>query len=120
MVPSIVVFSGIGEFIDQPLRTYSSGMRARLAFSIASHLSPDVLLIDEVLAVGDSSFREKSKRRIMEMVKGDATVVIVSHNAAILRDICDRVMCIADGKIDLVSDDINLVIERYRELSAKK
>ena len=56
----------------------------------------------------------------MEMVKGDATVVIVSHNAAILRDICDRVMCIADGKIDLVSDDINLVIERYRELSAKK
>ena len=62
LVPSIVVFSGIGEFIDQPLRTYSSGMRARLAFSIASHLSPEVLLIDEVLAVGDSSFREKSKQ----------------------------------------------------------
>ena len=119
MVPSIVVFSGIGKFIDQPLRTYSSGMRARLAFSIASHLSPDVLLIDEVLAVGDSSFREKSKRRIMEMVKGDATVVIVSHNAAILREICDRVMCIADGKIDVVSDDINMVIERYRTLSAE-
>lgn len=120
MVPSIVVFSGIGEHIDQPLRTYSSGMRARLAFSIASHLSPDVLLIDEVLAVGDSSFREKSKRRIMEMVKGDATVVIVSHNAPILREICDRVMCIADGKIDVVSDDINMVIERYRTLSAMK
>ncbi|MDA8832860.1 ABC transporter ATP-binding protein [Candidatus Poseidoniales archaeon] len=120
MVPSIVVFSGIGKFIDQPLRTYSSGMRARLAFSIASHLSPDVLLIDEVLAVGDSSFREKSKRRIMEMVKGDATVVIVSHNAAILREICDRVMCIADGKVDVVSNDINMVIERYRTLSAEK
>ena len=117
MIPSIVVFSGIGDFIDQPLRTYSSGMRARLAFSIASHLSPDVLLIDEVLAVGDSSFREKSKQRIMEMVKGDATVVIVSHNAAILREICDRVMCIAKGKIDIVSDDINGVIERYRELA---
>jgi ABC-type polysaccharide/polyol phosphate transport system ATPase subunit len=120
LVPSIVVFSGIGEFIDKPLRTYSSGMRARLAFSIASHLSPEVLLIDEVLAVGDSSFREKSKQRIMEMVKGDATVVIVSHNAGILREICDRVMCIANGKIDIVSDDINAVIERYRVLSANQ
>jgi ABC-type polysaccharide/polyol phosphate transport system ATPase subunit len=120
LVPSIVVFSGIGDFIDQPLRTYSSGMRARLAFSIASHLSPDILLIDEVLAVGDSSFREKSKRRIMEMVRGDATVVIVSHNAAILREICDRVICIANGKIDVISEDVNLVIERYRELSAKQ
>jgi ABC-type polysaccharide/polyol phosphate transport system ATPase subunit len=120
LIPSIVVFSGIGEFIDQPLRTYSSGMRARLAFSIASHLSPEVLLIDEVLAVGDSSFREKSKQRILEMVKGDATVVIVSHNAVILREICDRVMCIENGKIDTVSDNINAVIERYRVLSANQ
>tara|TARA_B110000305_G_scaffold13229_1_gene12466 strand:- start:3236 stop:3982 length:747 start_codon:yes stop_codon:yes gene_type:complete len=120
LVPSIVVFSGIGSFIDQPLRTYSSGMRARLAFSIASHLSPEVLLIDEVLAVGDSSFREKSKNRIMEMVKGDATVVIVSHNAAILRDICDRVMCVNKGEIDIISNDANVVIERYRTLSAQE
>ena len=119
LVPSIVVFSGIGSFIDQPLRTYSSGMRARLAFSIASYLSPDVLLIDEVLAVGDSSFREKSKERIMEMVKGDATVVIVSHNAVILREICDRAMCIHKGKVDIVSNDVNAVIERYRILSAQ-
>ena len=86
LVPSIVVFSGIGDFIDQPIRTYSSGMRARLAFSIASALSPDILLIDEVMAVGDSSFREKSKNKILEMVKSDATVVIVSHNAQILRE----------------------------------
>jgi len=118
LVPSIVVFSGVGAFIDQPLRTYSSGMRARLAFSIASHLEPDVLLIDEVLAVGDSSFREKSKARIMEMVKGSATVVIVSHNAAILRDICDRVMCMEKGNIDIISNDANLAIDRYRELSS--
>lgn len=117
LVPSIIVFSGIGAFIDQPLRTYSSGMRARLAFSIASHLSPEVLLIDEVLAVGDTAFREKSKKKIMEMVKGDATVVIVSHNAAILREICDRVVCLNKGKIDTLSDDVNLVIQRYRELS---
>ena len=94
-------------------------MRARLAFAIACHLSPQVLLIDEVLAVGDSAFREKSKSKIMDMVKGDATVVIVSHNAAILREICDRVVCLNKGIIDTVSSDVNLVIERYRELADK-
>jgi len=75
------------------------------------------LLIDEVLAVGDTAFREKSKKRIMEMVKGDATVVIVSHNAEILRDICDRVVCLTKGEIDTLSEDIEFVIQRYRELS---
>ena len=120
LIPSIIVFSGIGDFIDQPLRTYSSGMRARLAFSIASHLSPEVLLIDEVLAVGDSAFREKSKNKIMEMVKGEATVVIVSHNAAILREICDRVVCLDKGKISLLSSDVNSVIQRYRDLSEQR
>jgi len=120
LIPSIVVFSGIGDFIDQPLRTYSSGMRARLAFSIASHLSPEILLIDEVLAVGDSAFREKSKNKIMEMVKGEATVVIVSHNAAILREICDRVVCLDKGNISLLSSDVNEVIQRYRDLSEQR
>lgn len=120
LIPSIIVFSGIGDFIDEPLRTYSSGMRARLAFSIASHLSPEVLLIDEVLAVGDSAFREKSKNKIMEMVKGEATVVIVSHNAAILREICDRVVCLDRGKISLLSSDVNAVIQRYRDLSEQR
>ena len=119
MVPSIVVFSGIGDFIDQPLRTYSSGMRARLAFAIASHLSPDVLLIDEVLAVGDASFREKSKNRIMSMVSGDATVVIVSHNASTLRKICDRVMVINRGAVDTITDDVGEALVRYRTLSDK-
>ena len=117
LVPSIVVFSGIGDFIDQPIRTYSSGMRARLAFSIASALSPEILLIDEVMSVGDSAFREKSKNRILEMVKSDATVVIVSHNAQILRDICDRVICLSKGKVDLDTDQPKEAILRYRELS---
>ena len=117
LIPSIVVYSGIGSFIDQPLRTYSSGMKARLAFSIASHLSPDILLIDEVLAVGDSAFREKSKSRILEMVKGDATVIIVSHNEAILKEICDKYVCLNEGKIDIISDDFSEVINRYHELS---
>ena len=117
LVPSIVVFSGIGDFIDRPIRTYSSGMRARLAFSIASALSPEILLIDEVMSVGDSAFREKSKNRILEMVKSDATVVIVSHNAQILRDICDRIICLSKGKVDLDTDQPKEAILRYRELS---
>jgi ABC-2 type transport system ATP-binding protein/lipopolysaccharide transport system ATP-binding protein len=117
LIPSIVVYSGIGSFIDQPLRTYSSGMKARLAFSIASHLTPDILLIDEVLAVGDSAFREKSKARILDMVKSDATVIIVSHNEATLKEICDRFICLNDGEIDIVSEDFDSVMDRYHELS---
>ena len=117
LIPSIIIFSGISEFIGQPLRTYSSGMRARLAFAIACHLSPDIILIDEVFSVGDSAFKEKSKNKIMEMVKGDATVVVVSHNASILREVCDRVICMNKGEIDILSNDVNSVIERYRELS---
>ena len=117
---SIISFAGIGEFIDRPLRTYSSGMKSRLAFSIASHLEPEILLIDEVLAVGDSSFREKSKRRILNMVKGETTVVLVSHSESILRDLCDRAACFSNGKIDIISDKIEDVIERYHQLSNDK
>jgi ABC-2 type transport system ATP-binding protein len=117
---SIIGFSGIEDFIDRPLRTYSSGMKARLAFSIASHLEPEILLIDEVLAVGDSAFREKSKRRIINMVKGDTTVVLVSHSEATLQDLCDRVACFSDGKIDCLSEDALEAIERYHVLSELK
>ena len=117
---SIIGYAGIGLFIEKPLRTYSSGMKSRLAFSIASHLEPEILLIDEVLAVGDSAFREKSKRRIMNMVKGDTTVILVSHSEGTLRDLCDRAACFSEGKIDVVSEDINHVIERYHVLSEEK
>ena len=117
---SIIGFSGIQEFIDRPLRTYSSGMKSRLAFSIASHLEPEILLIDEVLAVGDSGFREKSKTRIMNMVKGDTTVVLVTHSEGTLRELCDRVACFSDGKIDCLTTDASEAIERYHTLSELK
>lgn len=117
---SIIGFSGIEEFIDSPLRTYSSGMKSRLAFSIASHLEPEILLIDEVLAVGDSGFREKSKRRIMNMVKGDTTVVLVTHSEGTLRELCDRVACFSDGQIDCLTTNIEEAIERYHALSELK
>ena len=87
-------------------------MRARLAFSIACHLSPQVLLIDEVLAVGDSAFREKSKSKIMEMVKGEATVVIVSHSFGLMKSICTRIAHIHEGEIVFIGDP-ELAIKSY-------
>jgi ABC-type polysaccharide/polyol phosphate transport system ATPase subunit len=117
LVPSILEYAGIGSFIDQPLRTYSSGMRARLAFSIVSHMEPDILLIDEVIAVGDSSFKKKSMKRINELASGESTVVIVSHSQSLLRIICDRILCIHDGRMDCLTEDKEYAIERYHELS---
>jgi ABC-type polysaccharide/polyol phosphate transport system ATPase subunit len=99
LMEPIVEFADLGEFMDQPLRTYSSGMRSRLGFSVASVLEPEILLIDEALAVGDASFREKSMSRIEEMVQSDATVVIVSHNTAELERLCHRLVWIDRGRI---------------------
>ena len=117
LMPKIIEFSELDGFIDSPLRTYSSGMTARLGFSVATAVQPNILLIDEVLAVGDSDFRQKSKEGIQEMVRGDATVIIVSHNEPTLREMCDRAICLHEGKVDISSTDINEVIERYHLLS---
>ena len=99
MEEEIIDFSGIREFIDDPIRTYSAGMRARLGFAIISNLEPDILLLDEVMSVGDHEFRKKSRLKIEELVQGDATVVIVSHSKSILKNMCDRVYGIHNGKI---------------------
>jgi ABC-type polysaccharide/polyol phosphate transport system ATPase subunit len=113
MSPSIIDFSGIGDFIDEPLRTYSSGMRARLGFSIVSHMEPNILLLDEVMSVGDHDFRKRSRARIEEMVRGDATVVIVSHSANLLRDICDRIFYLENGRFE-TDGDKESAIEQYQ------
>jgi len=99
LMESIIEFADLNGFIDQPLRTYSAGMRARLGFSIASAVKPDILLIDEVLSVGDQEFREKSMARILEIVKGSRTVVLVSHNFSIMKQICTRLIMIENGRI---------------------
>jgi len=117
---SVIAYSGVEQFIDQPIRNYSSGMKARLAFSLASHLEPEILLIDEVLAVGDSSFREKSKQRILNMVRGDTTVVLVSHSEALLREVCDRAACFSNGRLEIISTNIDEVISMYHRLSEQK
>ena len=113
MTPSIIAFSGIEDFIDEPLRTYSSGMRARLGFSIISHMEPNILLLDEVMSVGDYDFRKRSRERIEEMVRGDATVVIVSHSANLLRDLCDRIFYLDDGNFT-TGGDKEVAIAQYQ------
>jgi ABC-type polysaccharide/polyol phosphate transport system ATPase subunit len=95
----IVAFSELGEFIDIPVKTYSAGMFVRLGFSIAAHLDADVLLIDEVLAVGDEAFQRKCLRRISEQIAAGATVVLVSHDAASIERVCERVVVLEAGRV---------------------
>ena len=112
-IPEIIAFSGIDlEFIDQPLRTYSSGMKSRLGFSIISHLDPDILLLDEVMSAGDYTFKKKSESRILEMVGGRATVVIVSHDIGLLERLCDRVVAMKSGRI-VTDGDYEEAVEVY-------
>jgi ABC-2 type transport system ATP-binding protein len=111
-LPEIISFSELGEFIDEPIRTYSAGMKARLGLAVASAIQPDILLIDEVLGVGDPTFKEKSTNRIMEMVQEAGTVVIVSHSFGMLSKICDRIVLMEKGKI-IQQGDPNEVIQTY-------
>jgi len=99
LMPEIITFSELESFIDEPLRTYSAGMKARLGLAVASALNPEILLIDEVLGVGDPVFKEKSKAKILDMVAGAGTVVLVSHSFGLMTSICDRVIHMSEGKI---------------------
>jgi ABC-type polysaccharide/polyol phosphate transport system ATPase subunit len=96
---SIVDFADIGQFIDAPIKTYSSGMRARLGFAIATSVDPDVLLLDEVLATGDAVFREKSRARVLELAKGAKAIVLVTHDMHWVTEFCNRAMLIERGHV---------------------
>ena len=98
----IIDFSELGQFINIPIRNYSSGMLARLAFSVATVVEPEILIVDEVLSVGDSSFQEKSRNRMMELMGGGTTVLFVSHSIPQIRDICDRVVWLDHGKVKMI------------------
>lgn len=93
----IVAFSELGQFIHVPLRNYSSGMVMRLAFSIATVVNPDILIVDEILAVGDAAFQEKSKARMLELMHGGTTVLFVSHSLPQIREMCDKVLWLEHG-----------------------
>ncbi len=98
----IVEFAEIGEFIDMPIRNYSSGMMARLAFSIASVVQPEILIVDEILSVGDAAFQEKSRARMMELMGGGTTVLFVSHNLDQIREMCSRVVWLEHGRLKMI------------------
>ena len=100
----IVEFSEIGQFIDVPLRNYSSGMIARLAFSIATVVVPEVLIVDEVLSVGDANFQQKSYNRMMELMHGGTTVLFVSHSLPQIRGMCNRVVWLDHGQVKMFGD----------------
>jgi len=92
-------FSELGEFLDQPLKTYSTGMRARLGFSIAVHTDPDILLLDEVLSVGDADFQAKSRNRLSEMMTRARAIVVVSHSSEFIEQICTKVLWLEKGRV---------------------
>ena len=97
----IVEFSELGNFIETPIRNYSSGMLARLAFSVATMVQPEVLIVDEILAVGDAAFQEKSKRRMLELMGGGTTVLFVSHSLSQVREMCGRVVWLEYGRVKM-------------------
>ncbi len=105
-------YSGLGEFWDEPVSTYSSGMVTRLGFSVAINIDPDVLLIDEVLGVGDAEFRAKSSLTLKEKISSDRTIVLVSHNLQTIRQLCNRVVWIENG-ITRMEDEVENVLTEY-------
>ena len=112
LTPGIIEFSGLEEFMEQPLKTYSSGMRARLGFAVASAIQPDILLIDEALAVGDAQFRERSMSRIEELVAAEeTTVVVVSHNTQELSRLCSRLILLDRGSVVTEGDPEKVMVE---------
>ena len=97
----IVAFSELGQFIETPIRNYSSGMLARLAFSVAAMVEPEILIVDEILSVGDASFQEKSRARMLEMMGGGTTVLFVSHSLEQIRQMCSRVIWLEHGRVKM-------------------
>lgn len=106
----IIAFSELTHHFERPIKTYSSGMKARLGISVATAFRPDILLIDEVLGVGDASFRKKSERRVREMIEKSGTVIIVSHSQNFMIELCDRIILMEEGEIV----DIGAPTEMYK------
>ncbi len=115
----IVEFAGIGDFIDEPLRTYSTGMVMRLAFSIAIQADPDILLIDEVLAVGDANFQEKCREKMASFGRQGKALLFVSHSAAAVRETCRRALWLDHGSI-MMDGEVREVLEAYEGRAALK
>ncbi len=116
----IIDFSGLENFIDNPIKTYSSGMYVRLGFSIAINVNPDILLIDEILAVGDENFQKKCYQKIEEFKKKGKTILLVSHDLAVIEKMCDRVYLIDNGRLFYRENPVDVISEYHRILFKKR
>ena len=114
----IIDFSELKDFIDVPLKNYSSGMKARLGFAIATIVEPDILILDEVLSVGDAKFKKKSEAKLMSLLEKDVTVLFVSHNTDQVRRLCNKAIILDKGKV-IDSGDVESVTNHYEELVGK-
>ena len=115
----IVEFSGVEKFLDTPIKRYSSGMQVRLAFAVAAHLEPEILIIDEVLAVGDAEFQKKCLGKMQDVAKGGRTVLFVSHNMAAVQNLCDTGILLRDGSIHLRDETIRIIDEYSKILNSR-
>lgn len=113
----IVEFSELHEFMDVPVKNFSSGMVARLAFSIATIVDPEILIVDEILSVGDAAFQQKSEAKMRSMINGGTTVLYVSHSVASIKSLCDRVVWIDHGEIQKIGPAEEICDEYYRSLN---
>lgn len=111
----IVEFSELRDFLDVPVKNFSSGMTAKLAFSIATVVNPEILIVDEILSVGDIKFQEKSKNKMMEMIKGGTTVLYVSHSLESIKDLCTKVVWLEHGKVIKIGDTKKICDAYYKE-----
>ena len=114
----IVDFSGVEQFLDTPVKRYSSGMYVRLAFAVAAHLEPEVLLIDEVLAVGDASFQKKCLGKMDEISRGGRTIIFVSHNMSAIQSLCHRCVWLQDGEV-VRQGPVDEVVDQYMQAQIK-
>ncbi|MCI7553895.1 MAG: ABC transporter ATP-binding protein [Tenericutes bacterium] len=111
----IVEFSELKDFLDVPVKNFSSGMVAKLAFSISTIVDPEVLIVDEILSVGDIKFQEKSKNKMMSMIKGGTTVLYVSHSITTIKELCNKVIWLEHGEIVKIGDAKELCDEYYKK-----
>ncbi len=116
----IIEFAELKEFEDRPFKQLSSGMKSRLAFSIASLVEPDILILDEVLSVGDGAFRKKSEAKMKEIINGGATTILVSHSLGQIREMCSKILWLDKGRQVEFGSDVSGICDRYAEFLEKK
>ena len=116
----IIEFAELQEFEDRPFKQLSSGMKSRLAFSIASLVEPDILILDEVLSVGDGAFRKKSEAKMKEIINGGATTILVSHSLGQIRQMCSKILWLDKGRQVEFGSDVQGICDRYQEFLEKR